>query len=79
MATSKEKASLFEPLPFLAVSLRELDIRGRTCAMVTEDRVVPAFNVEVGIVPSSKEGVNDFGPISLAEAGKAMFGYARMA
>jgi len=46
---------------------------------VAVDGVVPAFDVEVGIVSGADEFVDDLGPVGLAEAGETVFGDAGVA
>src|SRR5437867_4915797 len=47
--------------------------------MIAENRVMPAFDIQIRIIAGPKERVNDFGPVALTQAGKAMLRYARMA
>lgn len=75
----EEQARVFEFLAGLAIGFREFDVGGRDGAVVAENGVVPAFDGEVGIVAGAKKGVNDFGPVGLAEAGETMLGDAGMA
>src|SRR5688500_15323277 len=44
----------------------------RAVRLIAIDRVVPAFDVEVGVVTNTRERVDDLRPISVAEAGEAM-------
>ena len=47
--------------------------------MVTKDRIVPAFDVQIRIISRSEQGVHNLGPIRLTKSRKAMFGNAGMA
>src|SRR5882762_8389002 len=47
--------------------------------MIAEDRVVPAFEVQIGIIPDAEQSMDYLRPVRLAEPGEAMLGDARMA
>jgi hypothetical protein len=47
--------------------------------MIAEDRIVPAFDVQVRIVAGTHEGVDDLCPVRFAETGEPVFGHPRMA
>src|SRR6266516_5441778 len=57
---------------------RERDVWRWRSIVVAQDRVVPAFDVKVGVIAGAEQGVDDFRPVCLAEAGRAVFGYAVM-
>src|SRR5213076_836014 len=47
--------------------------------VIAKHGIVPAFDVQVGIVAGTQERVDDFRPVRLAQTGKAMLRNARMA
>src|SRR5436190_18632647 len=57
----------------------QLNVCRWNCIVVTKHRIVPAFDVQIGIISSSQQRVNNLGPICLAKARKTMLGDARMA
>ena len=47
--------------------------------MVAKHGIVPTFDVQIGIVSSSEQGVHNLRPVGLAEAGEAVLSHTRMA
>ena len=59
-------------------NLQSLFFQLRAVWVIAIDRIVPAFDVEVGVVTDPDERVNDLRPIGVAEAGEAMLRYTWM-
>src|SRR5262245_12038375 len=52
---------------------------GFVSGMIAIERVVPAFDVEIGIIAHAQQRVHDFRPVGLAETGEAMLSDTGMA
>src|SRR5439155_17457914 len=74
----QEQAGIFEFLSRLLVNFGEFDVGWRNSAVVAKDRVVPAFNRQIGIIAGAEEGMDNLGPVRLPKTGEAMLGHARM-
>jgi len=74
-----EQAGVLQFLAALAVGGGRGHVHWLGRVVIAIDRVVPAFNVQIGIVTGAQKGMNNFRPIRLAQPRKTMFRHARMA
>src|SRR5579862_3145670 len=52
---------------------------GFVCIVIAEDRIMPTFDVQIGIVTGAKQRMDDFRPVRLTETGEAVFSDAVVA
>ena len=60
-------------------NLQPLLLQLRAVGVIAIDGIVPAFDVQVGIVTDADEGMDDLRPVGIPQAGKAMLRHAGMA